>query len=202
MDLTLILTTGRAGSSMIANIFAEHGDFFMGNVREADKWNAKGYFENIRVQRALKGTHGMDLLGEYPEPSEYFSNIFLDILVEQGWDGKQPVLVKTGFYFFRVFRPFAPKIVLVRRPIEDVIRSYQDCGFLKHYFSPNEIKKIMRRFDKDMHRSMGYDVYTDQVIEGNYTSLKNAIEAVGLTYDEEIVKDVVRPGYWHFKESK
>ena len=173
---------------MVSGIFHLHG-VWVGNCRKPDHLNEKGYFENQDVKRFLKQHCGT--LVQRCEVAEE-SDDFLKAVEEL--NPKSPWLVKHSAMYWKVWRPLEPLYVCVRRSIEGSVKSNRQTGMV----GKKNIRKIIERHHEEMDNSGGIDIFTDDVISGDDSSLKRAIEHCGLVYDPEITKDFVDPRLWHF----
>lgn len=186
--MILTLTTGRAGSSMVSGVFEKHG-VWVGNVRKADPYNKKGYFENRDIKRLQYQLFGRNLLGDFPEPTDQWITELQKIIMPE------PCLFKTGAFFHKLWEPFNPKIVKIFRPIEDVLDSYKRCEYLKEY-SEEEREFIVRRQYEAMKTLDGVWVYTQELIDGNYSTLKDAFAYCDIEFDQAITQGFIDEELW------
>lgn len=190
----LITTTGRAGSSMVCGILRAHGVYFGRNLKvHPVKQNPKGYFEHLAIEAMLRNSY---LRTKGIERFEQF-------LQNDGWNGKGPWAVKTGYLcmvFPRVHRIYPQaKWVIVCRSREGVLRSDQNTPFtLKP--SPEEFVD-QRLKDLDTIRATPdadfRDVWSDPIVHGNYDELRDVFKWLGLgPVDPDVVDSYVDRSLW------
>lgn len=182
--MLLILTIGRSGSSMVSGIFAKHG-LWAGDLKKADQWNKRGYFENMELREALKRRFGWPPRF-IPELHPEWRAEVHRIIRSQGWNG-QPWMFKCGVSYWRVWEDFKPVVVKVHRPIEDVMASYRRSNKL-----PNPDRENLVRWQVPLLSSVpGFNVDAVQVSRGDFSSLRAPMDAMGITFREQIARDFV-----------
>lgn len=180
-----LLHTGRCGSSMIAGIFAAHG-VFTGKCRPGNELNQKGFFENIKVKKELKQRFGFDLLGPIPEKQSGWMDRVYEIFKEDGYtDG--PCLVKIGAFYANVWDA---KHIKVRRNLDSILKSYKRSGFLGKY-SDAEVLSIVERQIEIMDKIDCPEVWTEDVVHGDYSGLEAAFEYVGVPFNPLLADEFV-----------
>lgn len=193
----VIIGMPRSGTSMTAGIFAKHG-VWVGETRQGDAHNPKGYFENLAVKRLIYRCAGMKRLTAHNhlvEPVDGWADGIRDILAREGYRGG-PWLVKHGAMAWRLWHEFEPNWVCVRRrnSVESARRMVRPGNGL----TLREIVDFHRRqMDIVRDRHGGVDVFTDDVVQGDYSSLERAFAHCGLTFDPAIADTFVEPRYWH-----
>lgn len=132
IDPIIILMTGRSGSSMVAGIFAEH-DVWVGKCTE-DHY-VHGTYENREIKRIVHETCGRDFLA----PVQHWPSIREDVqkvlIQEQYTHG--PWLFKQGAQYHTVWADMSPSFIFIRRPIADILASYERSGWLDFYDEKN-----------------------------------------------------------------
>jgi len=177
----IIVGTPRSGTSMVAGLFHCHG-VFVGECREADGLNPKGYFENIE----LDVLRSVDLLQRRAVGK---------ILCGQGYNGG-PWLAKHTPRYHHCWREFQPKFVKVRRDTEQVLRSRIASGCFDE--TEAEARQIVDRDVNIMERHIkGPVVMTDEVARGSYGTLRAAMEFCGIAFSDSIADDFVEASLWH-----
>lgn len=187
----VVLATPRSGSSLTTGILSKHG-FWTGRCREADENNPKGYFENLDIKALLKRHCGAVHVstGTEAEPILGFKGMTENILPKYGW------AVKHSAMYWRVWDGFDVKFILVRRPDESIFQSNYQTGFMVG--SPEKIRNSIKRHSEVMDKIDGVNVFTDEIVKGDYSSLERAFEYLQLPMDRDIVDDFVEPRHWHF----
>jgi len=179
----MIVGISRSGTSLIAGIFCLHGVFF-GQCREADNNNPKGYFENKKISNIKRQTKSQHVFKR-----EEIHNI----LVEEGYLGGL-----WGVKFLpdsiNMWDNFNPTFICCRREIEQNYKSYS------RFF--NASKPNFTSYYHKMHKAMDkvsdFDIKTKDVVNGDYSSLKKAINSIGLVFDKELTNNFIEKDYWHF----
>lgn len=186
---------------MTAGLFHSHG-IWVGTSRGGNENNPKGFFENTKLKQLQKKIWGWDLqaLAETPpEPDPDFKWKALQLIREQGWSG-EPWLYKQSALYWRAWDDFNPKFICVRRDIEQTVQSNIDCGLHRGKWSREQLTDIIESHHREMDivREVydGIDVFTDQLIERDYSSLKQAFDYCGIEMKKEVVDEFITPGYW------
>jgi len=175
-----ILFTSRTGSSMVAGIFAAHGLNYGGGR------NAPGYFDY-----------------EYPELKEWLGTCKPD-----GYDFESFVpykpgitgvvngldMMKVGVQYWPVIKELNPKAVKVKRNLESAARSVADKRG-EPYDSTYAIVK--KRFDM-LDSVPGVEINTDELVNGDLKTLREAFDYCDLDLDEEKAMSVIKPDRWHY----
>ena len=188
----VILGMARTGTSMTSGIFHHHG-VWVGKCNPPSDQNPKGFFENKAVKKLLKKTYGIDLR-EIKEPIPGFRAEVEAILNSEGYEGG-PWLVKHSAVYYKAWNEFNPLFVKVRRPVEATFESTRQLHVSR--YTDEERKHIIDLHEKAMDSVPGPDVFTQDIVLGDYSSLKRAIEYCGLEYNEKIVEDFVDKKHWH-----
>lgn len=195
----IILACPRSGSSMTAGLFAKHGVWY-GTSREADSKNPKGYFENTHLKNLLKNTCGTGLLRlSYNIPREQagFKSKVIKLLTDDGYQNGKYFFKHSALYW-KVWHEFNPRFICVRRNFESTLNSNYD--FFNRAMSHEDLITIIKAHEREMsyiEKHYGAaTIYTDQIIEGEYGSLQNAMAYCGIKMDFKIVDEFVEPKYW------
>lgn len=179
---------------MTAGIFAKHG-VWVGPCRGGDSRNEKGYFESAPFKKAL-----IEKAGRITEAGELAARVpgwkegAESILERSGYNGG-PWLVKHSAMYYPLWHDFDAKYICVRRDIDSIRRSGKASGYLK---SAGAIKNHVDAMDYVRDNLGGVDVFTDEIISGDYSSLRRAFSHVGLAMTKFIVDDFVDPSLWHY----
>ncbi|MFQ5623737.1 MAG: hypothetical protein ACE5FS_10110, partial [Paracoccaceae bacterium] len=184
-----VMAVPRCGSSMVAGAFARHGAW-VGTCRGPDRFNERGYFENIHM-RVLLQRYGKVLEKEPPDPDPEWIDGVKGILAKDGYS-EGPWLFKMSAMYHKLWEPFGPTFVVPRRPPESVIASIKSSRIVS-----GDIETIVHRHEALMSRLEGFHVDTPAVAKGDLTTLEEAIKGCGLKFDES-VKGFISPGLWHY----
>ena len=192
----VVLTMGRSGSSLVAGCLALQG-MWTGICKPADKYNPKGYFENVKISTATgqhyRGSIYDNLLPiqQIPGWKGYVEQVQRDEDYEGG-----PWLVKVNAFTWPLWVTFDPIFVFVRRDIQSIVRSASshDSGVGRweeivtaHQVEMNGVKKMFG----------GFDIWPQKLIDGHYMDIVAPLEMVGLKLDREKVSGFVDKSLWH-----
>lgn len=190
-DMVTLLIASRTGSTMTARIFAGHG--FRHKMKGTP---GQYYFEDQEVRDWVKARFKQNHDNPKPIPSELVADF-------QGFIKRHDIeLFKGNAFWFPLFEPLKPKIISVIRNLDSAAKSLQDKNPLAKKMSIDEIKRIKQcqydYADAMIQKHGGCKVYTDQLIDGDYSSIRTAIEYCGKQFDESIAQSVIDPKQWHF----
>jgi hypothetical protein len=177
--------TSRSGSSMTARIFAAHGLKHKGNnnceKKEIDKW-IKQYYQKDHLN---------------PEPAPYIKG-FKAYIESLGID-----LWKGDVMYYPLFHRLKPKIVCIKRDVESVVKSLRAKNPGAKSLNADKVRQIIltryEYMDELKEKHGGVDVFTDQLIKGDYSSLEEAFEYCEIPFKEKIARNEIDPSRWHYK---
>jgi hypothetical protein len=173
----------RSGSSMVAGIFAAHG-FWVG-----ESYDGTGYrtFENWQVKATISENKERLTRGEFVDA--------FDIGFEPD---REPWIWKGPVEFYPCFADLEHIPVLVRRDLE----ANTQAVLARHPGGDYEYARdLAARRNELMDEIDGIDVYTDRLISGDLSSIRNAIEACDIEFDPDLAASVIRPEMWHWRSS-
>jgi len=183
---------------MTAGLFAEHG-VWTGSCRPPHKLNPKGFFENLPLKKVLKRRWPDIMLGNVARPQTGFREEVKQTILEDGYEGG-PWLVKMSTLYWPAWDAcFDPKYVCVRRDRESVFQSCKDSGMLVTRKEDGFLKQIIDLHFSEMDRVGCPSVYTGQLVQGDFGSLREAMAHCGIEMDEEKVRRFVNPEHWHYR---
>lgn len=189
LEPIVILGIPRSGSSMTAGIFAIHG-VWVGKCREPDRFNPSGYFENLDIKKILIDRWGkLAQTNRAAIPQEGFIDQIRALKPGNPW------LAKHSSMYWRAWNEFCPKYVCVRRSLDGVIGSNRQVNFLGTQ-DENQMRVIIAAHNYCMDLSKGVNVYVDEVINGNYQSLRRAFKHCGIPFDRTRTEEFVNPTLW------
>lgn len=180
---------------MVAGIFHAHG-VWTGPSRPGDKYNEKGYFENRAMMAKMKKVFGFEPLDPPPQTSSQWRPIVEGIIAYQGYESG-PWLFKTGVHYSDIWGDFSPKVVKIWRDRERILESYERYGGIRRRFSRREVETIVDTGLERLWKMDGFLVDTDAVVEGDFGSIRDALEGCGLRYSEETVAGFIVPEIWN-----
>jgi len=185
MSGVLIIGASRSGTSMTAGLFAVHGVFF-GDCVGPHQMNPKGFFENKWLKKVYNGEI----------KTSNFDAEWKKQLTKEGWNneiwGAKCGAERWSQYWHNVDDIKA--IVCCYRPRKQIEASRAAVGF-----NPNR-KTIDYNWGimKDL-REQGLpvvDVWTNQVVEGDYLDVKEAFSKLGLNFDTKLADEWIEPEHW------
>lgn len=183
----IIVGERRSGTSLISNIFYEHGAW-IGNCREADEFNKKGYFENIEIAKIVSK------IGKNPLLKDCFKRKIYDVLKNEGYEGG-PWLVKHYVTHWYLWQGFDPIYITVKRRPDLIFKSL--CNVDKKFNTQSTKIKIQKAIFI-LKQVPGIEIKTKSVIEGKYGRLKKAFKAADMEFDKQIVESVIDKKEWHY----
>ena len=184
----------RSGSSLTAGIFSQHG-VWTGRCRPADTYNPKGFFENLDIKKLLLKHFGN--LTQKMREAEFNP----DFLPEARNVLPDEFLVKHSAMYANAWQGLDVKFIFVRRDLEANTNSCFRTGMVGNR-PKAQIREIIISHHEVMDRIErehgGVNVFTDELVEGNYESIKEALEYCGLTFNQDIVEGFINKDYWHY----
>ena len=176
---------------MTAGLFAKH-DVWVGQYRPGDAINAKGHFENTLFKQLVRGKYKInDPKAPFPEDWRV-----LDRLLEL--NPPEPWLIKCWVMFWKIFDPLNPKYVCVRRNKQSVMDSCKATGLHNGGCDSQTFDRCMAEMDYLVDMRDAVNVYTEDVVDGDYSSIKEAFEHCNVRFNEEIANDFVEKSLWHY----
>lgn len=198
IDPILIMATPRSGSSMTAGIFAEHGVWTGDCPARHQPRNPRGTFENIAIRDIIREHNGkLVKSGEVSDRIPGFREKVEKAMLAQGYKGGPWLWKGSCIYWPAWYEWDACKFVVVRRDIEATIRSINRPPYALPTHDQAKLRKIIELHHQqlDVLLEMGaFEVDTNAVTQGDFSSIKAAIEGCGLTFNQEITNEFVIPG--------
>lgn len=189
----VIIGLPRSGTSMVAGLFAHHG-VFSGTCKEADYRNAKGFFEHVGFTALILEIYGRGVIGKGDpvRPHPAFKRKMLALLEEDGYTGG-PWLIKHAHVYHHVWYDFEPQFVLVRRDTQSISDSTEECGWRAGSARLTRAQQLLDNLAKELNAPQ---VMSNELIKGDYNSIRIAFEYCGLDFDETIAADFIEPSLW------
>ena len=192
--MILILAHPYTGSSLVTKIFHAHGAW-IGETDQEKRFNYQNY-ENFKLREVIKKIKGGKLPGKILNPEseqlEAIEKAILDIK-PQGL-----LCFKVLVDYYKLFLQFNPKIILVRRNEDQTIKSAiaKNNRTTKEEIEKAYYKRLMTMGFIELNYG-GKWVDVDQLIAGNYTLIKEAIEYCGLAFDEQVTESCIDKNKWN-----
>ena len=213
IDPIIITGVPRSRTSMTTAIFKFCG-LQLGEVSGPSSNNKKGQFENRdiidKVEKKHLKLYKFDPMGQFPLPDklpidESRKNVVLSILKKQ----KVNLNKKWGFKDSKSILSFNSWLhafpnstwIIVNRDKEDIAKSCQLTPFMKKCKDWTAfVDAYRKRFEalKKVHNKV-YEVDTDEIVNFEFSGIKNVIESIGLVWNEKKVKEFVDPNLTRLK---
>ena len=195
---TIIISLPRSGSSMTAGIFAQHGAW-CGTCKNGDKNNPKGYYENLKVKNFMINNFGRIVHSGIPAETGKFSREdFEKIVLDDGYpnDGT-PWIVKFSAMYFPPWIEAFPKanVVCVRRNRQSIINSGKKSKMLT---KEKPIDPHIEMMNWAAQEYNAISINFENLINGEFSEIKLALQEAGLEPDEKIINNFVDPKLKHF----
>lgn len=213
-----IFITGcaRSGTSLVARCVKASGAAG-GTLILGDSNNPHGFFENAAIREKLIKpaliANGCDPLGQdpLPDPEDPITTIpdlrkkVQSILQAEGVDLAKPWFYKCAkiHLMWRAWHGEFPdaKYIIVRRSEAMIVDSCLRTGFMQRHLNATGwfgwVRYQLARFAEMRDSGLNVkEVWSDKLIAGDYSELKDALEWAGLTFDPEIIKSCIDPAIW------
>lgn len=184
----VILGASRSGTSMTAGLFAKHGVWF-GDCMPPRRINPKGFYENLALKRVWKGVERPRDFDEWWRAERERGGC------RGAWGAK------SGAERWPWWRQVADKtvIVLCYRDMLSIQASRKRAGFSRSTATQRNWE-IMERI-KERATVPVIDVWTPDFVEGNFSKVVPAFEAIGVAFDRDVATEWVDPKLWHHRGS-
>jgi len=185
---------------MTTGIIAKHGAWTGHCLGPDARKNPDGYYENKRIKREAEKRTRPGRVGKIHPAWSDWPDFVHSVLADEGYAGG-PWVVKHFAAFWRSWDLLDPMWVLPRRSTEAIMRSTRRAGFWR-WADDEELFRIVEMhqeaLDNIRDNRFASEVFYDDVVDGDRSSLKNAIENVGLHYDDDLSANFINPGYRNF----
>lgn len=203
--MILILCSPRTGSSLVTKIFADHG-VWLGNISNKDNGFGHLTYENVNLNLCVKNIVKSQRVHdewEYGTPINANAKSLAAVAdIVKSINPREPWAYKVSVELAPLFFQFNPKMIFVERDEEQAAQSMVDKGSGRAKTEALDIhRKRMALMQAIQSEHGGEWVDTDELIEGNYKTIKKAVEFVGLTFDPIIVDKSVNPEQWRHKRA-
>ena len=188
--LVLVLGIGRSGTSLVSGVLHSNG-IWANSTITTRHGNIKGDYVNKEINKVLRNKPSNDKISK--------------ALQKQGYK-KGPWLVKHGLSLNWInfwFKHYKPTIILVRRDAESILKSKHKMAiykgkpivlektFLDSYTKNNNYMDFLKRKYK------GIDVWSQKIIDGDYSEIKQVLNRVGVPFNLEKTLEFIEPDVWH-----
>jgi hypothetical protein len=193
---------------MVAGIFALHGFWVGKSCRSPDKFNAKGYYENLAVKHCMKSKFRDNIKqankGKVydikPTETRAFKLMIEHVIKRDGYrDDEQPWLVKFGASYWKPWKRVYPNgtTICLFRNAKAVIAS----GQRTFKVTQERIEAAHRLMEEALQSDTSDCVFRvdyEEIIAGNYSQLVAPFRRENVEIDFDVVNDFVDPNLCHF----
>lgn len=185
---------------MVAGIFALHG-FWVGSYVHGTTANPKGHFENLPLKKIFKARYlnvplqtGLLAAADATLKAEISTAIIKDGYTGGLW------IFKCTVMYWPAFQVMQPHYVCVFRNDQSIFASNRATRMFGQFLSDTELRDNIKRQNKELHTLVklgdAHPVYTDELIEGNYSSIEYALTERGVAFNREAVEEFIEPTLW------
>ncbi len=213
-----VLGIPRSGTSMIAGALHLCGAW-VGETFSGGPDNPEGFFENIalreHVLKPLLRLQGADPLGvrslpnrDHLTPHPELKRQTLKHLVHEGYTGgEQAWLYKDCklSLLWPLWRDAFPEArwVIVRRPVEDIVRSCLRTQFMnQHSFDPEYWRRWIGDYARSLEALKSSGVWWREIdahssVVTDLDPIRSLVMDLGMSWNEDAVRAFVKPQHWH-----
>ena len=215
MSPILVCGLPRSGTSMVAGLLALCGAWTGKTVGKGPS-NPRGFFENRvlreQVDKALLRELGVDELGVDPLPAledvpraATFASRVLSLLSAEGYAGEGPWLFKDAklTLLWPQWQEAFPRArwVIVRRPVEDVVRSCLNTHFMRQHSKDRSFwEEFASEYEARLRALLETSSWTREVsadeVVSNPMCLEDLVAELGLAWHPRAVRKFVSPRFW------
>lgn len=209
----LIVSAPRSGSSLTSLLISRAG-VFGGDTKKGNKWNRKGYFENLAIAdleiEYLRRSDTEGLLKRFQpinldEPFPDFNVNVCRAIRQQGlteggrWYYKNPKTAMLWRLWHRNF-PFA-KWVIVKRNRADTIRSLKHTEFMDAYETDDQWNQFLDYYDSllgDIQNNCdSFTLDIDRVFSEGLPPVEELFNFLGDLSTDNVL-ECVEPSLWNY----
>jgi len=186
------MTIARSGSSMVTNIFAEHG-FNTSRGQHAKLIDGAEYwtFEDL----AIKDYYRHNRIKKDGDLTSFHTFINQDKLKKIINDLPEPWIIKTGVEKWPLFKSIPCVVVKIHRSAKHIARSMA----AKKAEEYDWVYPLIVEKQKMLNQIQGHSVYTEDIIAGDFSSLDAVFNELGIGLNLGKVQKCVDPSMWHYQ---
>ena len=191
----MLWITSRSRSSMVSNIFINHGVWWGDTIATQDYMEnnkRKSYvsYENQNIKALLlkyKTKHWKKVHLTPVFPVDGFTQDLSKILPsDKTW------MMKTGVEYFNAFKELNPYNIFIKRTPEGVAKSLSSKRANASYDDAYEAAVWRFNYMDELQKEFGgVSVNTDNIINNDFSEMKEAIEYCGLTFSEDKAREAI-----------
>ena len=188
--------TSRSRSSLVSKIFANHGVWW-GNTYA----KTKGYemYENQVIKQIqkniIKPSNGVLPHCEELQLTEEVTKDFHEALkahhLKDCPKGLERWSMKTGVEYFNAWENLNPYNIFIRRAPDGVANSIVEKGIGEYQHAFDCVRWRYNYMHRIQERFGGVFIDTDDIINGNYKGVREAMEYCGIDYNERSVESAI-----------
>lgn len=166
----------------------------------AGSWRSpNGFFENRRISAEARRTFGPRPDGSIPDGDPHWRPFIEDTLHTQGYKSG-PWGLKVFAHRWHILDDFKPIFILPRRTSGAILESTRRAGFFRWMDDPklmDFIESGQSQLDLIAAKHSGVEVFLDDVMLGDLSSLEAAVTAAGMVFDPDVAARVLDPAKFH-----
>ena len=186
-DPLVVIGMPRSGTSLCTGLIAKHG-FWCGEHMGPTDHNPHGSFENMAIKEWLREHHEWTPW-ERIGPVEGFRD-FLETVVPPG-----PWVFKHTPFLVDIWE--GATFVCVRRDYNSTVRSILETNFMQRFHKlTEEWLEICDEAHHIMDEVGDFNIYPDDIVNGDLSSLRNVLESRGVELNPEVAEAFIVPDAW------
>jgi len=188
--------TSRSRSSLVSKIFANHGVWWGDTLKKS-----RGYdtYENQVIKKIQKdiikpksGTLPyLEELDLTEETQQRFHQSLKQHIEDTMVKNCEKWSMKTGVEYFNAWRGLNPYNIFIKRETSSIAKSISEKrigDYESAFHAANWRFEYMNRIQKE---HGGVFINTDDIINGNYQGIREAMEYCGIDYNERAVESAI-----------
>jgi hypothetical protein len=159
----------------------------------------KGSFEGEAIRDVMIRTYGREVIGGgAPVASHEGLRVVIERAIRVAGYVSGPWLWKGSALYYPAWHEFRPKVVVCRRDPEASFRSAMQPPPVYPRHAP--VREIIAAHNVELDKLVdagAHEVDTQAVAQGDFSTIRVAIEGCGLVFDERATSEFVDPSMWH-----
>jgi hypothetical protein len=203
-DPVLVVSLSRCGSSMACGVLAACGAEFGSDLRPADEYNPRGYWESLKGRKAFRRVirpweKRSEGIARWVPPSRAVREL-RDAMAPH-WSQATAMKIPVTWAFWPLIHAAYPKArwILVRRAVPDIVASSMRAPFMRAGGDSVEawteiveasVARLVALLKTPVH---AVEVWPDP---RDPEVFRPMVEHAGLAWDETAVRDALDPTLW------
>lgn len=182
----MLWITSRSRSSMVSKIFVEHGVWWGNTLVKCSGYDT---YENQKI-KSLQNKYKPQWGRPYMKPIQTSSQVFEKFQRELAKivPSDKTWMMKTGVEYFNAYESLNPYNIFIYRPAKDVAKSLVKKTKADYQIALKTAEWRYKYMIEIEYKHGGKWVNTDNVYNGDYSQVREALEYCGLVPDEEKIK--------------